>query len=146
MVTEITFRVNSSQVILESFADEVVIVNLESGNYYSIDKAGAEIWALLAEGASVPQITSAVGARYAAAEDEIERTLRSWITELLAEGLLTPAEPADNPNFPTVAASANKLPFEPPVLHKYTDMQELLLLDPIHEVDETGWPNAKPAA
>ena len=26
-------------------------------------------------------------------------------------------------------------------LGKYTDMQELLLLDPVHEVDEAGWPN-----
>jgi hypothetical protein len=29
-----------------------------------------------------------------------------------------------------------------PVLNKYTDMQDLLLLDPIHEVDERGWPNS----
>jgi hypothetical protein len=28
-----------------------------------------------------------------------------------------------------------------PVLDKYTDMQELLLLDPIHEVDDAGWPH-----
>ena len=28
-----------------------------------------------------------------------------------------------------------------PQLSSYTDMQELLLLDPIHEVDESGWPN-----
>ena len=35
--------------------------------------------------------------------------------------------------------------FEKPVLQKYSDMQDLLLLDPIHEVDEMGWPNALPA-
>ena len=50
MLSEVSYRVNSPQVILETFADEVVIVNLESGSYYSIDKVGAEIWALLAEG------------------------------------------------------------------------------------------------
>jgi hypothetical protein len=33
--------------------------------------------------------------------------------------------------------------FSRPILTKYTDMKELLLLDPIHEVDETGWPNPK---
>jgi hypothetical protein len=32
--------------------------------------------------------------------------------------------------------------FEAPVLHKYIDMKDLLLLDPIHETDETGWPSA----
>ncbi len=30
-------------------------------------------------------------------------------------------------------------------MNKYTDMQDLLLLDPIHEVDETkGWPTRDP--
>ena len=28
---------------------------------------------------------------------------------------------------------------------RLTDMQELLVLDPIHEVDATGWPNRRPA-
>ena len=28
-------------------------------------------------------------------------------------------------------------------MEKYDDMQELLLLDPIHEVDEAGWPVKK---
>ena len=40
-------------------------------------------------------------------------------------------------------AVAVKQPFEAPILNKYNDMQELLLLDPIHDVDEAGWPNTK---
>jgi hypothetical protein len=27
-----------------------------------------------------------------------------------------------------------------PKLEKYTDMEDLLLLDPIHDVQEVGWP------
>ncbi len=30
-----------------------------------------------------------------------------------------------------------------PIIEKYTDLEELLLLDPIHEVDESGWPKQK---
>jgi hypothetical protein len=29
------------------------------------------------------------------------------------------------------------------VLEKFTDQRELLLLDPIHEVGELGWPEKK---
>ena len=43
-----------------------------------------------------------------------------------------------------IDSTGEKLPFEAPVLYTYTDMAELLLLDPIHDVDETGWP--KPAS
>ena len=31
-----------------------------------------------------------------------------------------------------------------PKLATYSDLQDLLLLDPIHDVDETGWPAARP--
>jgi hypothetical protein len=34
--------------------------------------------------------------------------------------------------------------FGQPVLEKFTDMADLLLLDPIHEVGEAGWPQRAP--
>ena len=37
-----------------------------------------------------------------------------------------------------------RLWFEAPSLEKYTDMQDLVLLDPVHEVDQTGWPRQQP--
>jgi hypothetical protein len=146
MPSESSYRVNSPQVILETFADEVVIVNLESGNYYSLDKTGAEIWALLAEGVPLPEIVRHLGQRYAAPEADLDYHLHGWMEQLLAENLLVPsAAPNAAPPAASAPAPAEKRPFEPPILQKYTDMQELLLLDPIHEVDETGWPNVKPA-
>jgi hypothetical protein len=36
------------------------------------------------------------------------------------------------------------VPYTKPVLNKYTDMQQLLLADPLHEVQEAGWPHTKP--
>ena len=33
--------------------------------------------------------------------------------------------------------------FTIPELHMHTDMQEFLLVDPIHEVDDSGWPHKK---
>jgi hypothetical protein len=44
-----------------------------------------------------------------------------------------------------ITVNGNKTVFNAPVLNKYTDMQDLLLLDPIHEVDATGWPSTKPS-
>ena len=36
--------------------------------------------------------------------------------------------------------------FQSPEIQKFTDMEDLLLIDPIHEVDEeAGWPNIKDA-
>jgi len=41
---------------------------------------------------------------------------------------------------------AGRPPFVKPILQKYTDMADLLLLDPIHEVGEQGWPHPAPRA
>ena len=40
-------------------------------------------------------------------------------------------------------ALAAKKPYTAPAVQKYDDLEDLLLLDPIHEVDEAGWPVAR---
>jgi hypothetical protein len=66
-------------------------------------------------------------------------SVQELLDQMLREGLIVPgAGPAPSPS--SVASPATKKAFEPPTLAVYTDMQELLLLDPIHDVDETGWP------
>ena len=39
--------------------------------------------------------------------------------------------------------SADRRGYEPPILNRYDDLQNLALLDPIHDVEEAGWPNRK---
>ena len=33
-----------------------------------------------------------------------------------------------------------------PALERFTDMEDLLLLDPVHDVEEMGWPHVNPNA
>jgi hypothetical protein len=39
--------------------------------------------------------------------------------------------------------SGEKIPFAQPVLNKFTDVEDLLMLDPIHDVDAAGWPQKR---
>jgi hypothetical protein len=136
------YRVNKPNVILENFGDEVVIVNLASGNYYSIDALGAEIWAMVQEGATATEITMHLSREYDGAAANIEASVTQFIREIISENLIIPDAAASvRPLMLDTAGSHACKPFTTPILHKYTDMQELLLVDPIHEVDETGWPN-----
>ena len=56
--------------------------------------------------------------------------------------------PSDAPPPPDAVKSPSipRAPFHPPVLNVFSDMQDLLLLDPIHDVDATGWPMPKSEA
>ena len=152
IVTE-RFQVNKPKVINEIIDGEAIIVNLDNGNYYSTDKVGAVIWNLLENGSAQQQIVETLAQQYTGSPVAMAEGVRKLITELQHEGLIVPQQEKEpstngatsqNPTQETQAQNGEKPLFETPVLHKYNDMQDLLLLDPIHDVDETGWPNTNP--
>lgn len=121
---------------------EAVIVHLGTGNYYSLDNSGGRIWNLLLDGASPDEITALLCRTFTGERDDIARAVNELLDRLRSESLIVPAD--RQPPAVDEAPTGTPLPFEPPVLHTYTDMQELLLLDPIHEVDTAaGWPHRK---
>ncbi|MFN8443098.1 MAG: PqqD family protein [Caldilineaceae bacterium] len=144
-----TFRINQPNVVFEVFNDETVIINLESGTYYSLDQSGAEVWQLLQQGANCPEIVARIAATYVLNSKEIEDPVEKFLAELVQEKLIVPngigahsQPPASNMVMISPSPNAQRR-FTPPSLNKYTDMQDLLLLDPIHDVAEAGWPYAK---
>lgn len=143
------FRINSPKVVHEMIDGEVVIVNLDRGDYYSLVKAGADIWEGLTKGVARVDILENMVDRYDTSRETMESAINELIKKLQLEELIVidqadESKPADTTNKPIETnANTEKLSFEIPTLQKYTDMEELLALDPIHEVDEMGWPNAK---
>ena len=138
---------NSGRVVHETIDGETILIHLDTGAYYSLDGAGADAWGLLNAGGSVDEVVAVLAARYEAGREEIEAAVADVVGHLQAEDLLTPAAdvaPNGQVAAARAAAPAQRAAFEPPVLRKYTDMQEFLLVDPIHETDTTGWPNVKP--
>jgi hypothetical protein len=70
--------------------------------------------------------------------------LSAFIESLEAEQLVVP-DPLDATGAP-LAPAGPALPWEPLALETFTDMQELILLDPVHEVEPSqGWPVARTA-
>jgi hypothetical protein len=149
MSTASAFRINTPQVAGEVIDGEGVLIHFESGCYYSTDKLGAAILELVARQAPVRQIADSLTAAYAAEPGRIESALQRFLGELQQEQLIVPVAAPAGANGAAAGpppAAGPKLPFEAPSLHKYNDLQDLLLLDPIHETDGAGWPVAKPDA
>jgi Coenzyme PQQ synthesis protein D (PqqD) len=140
------YCVNTSQVINEVIDGEAIMINLATGSYYSLDRVGAEVWALVETSMSVDGIVAALGRRYDAAPDDIRRGVEDLLQHLSSEQLVVPcldekaASAADAAATPETATGPRQ-PFQPPRLEKFTDMQDLILLDPVHEVDSRGWPH-----
>ena len=138
------FRPNEREVSHDTIDGEVILIHLRSGIYYSIEKIGAWIWSCIVEGAAFGEILSSLNNVYSE-KDSLEEGVSDFMNHLLQEELIVEQDLVDNGLSLTPALAVTEFEssskFEPPKLHVYTDMQTLLLLDPIHEVDEAGWPS-----
>ena len=150
METESVFQPNKPDVIHEVIDGEAVLVNLKNGKYYSTDKVGASVWTLIEQGLSVGQIIDDIQMRYNGNKDTITQSILQLITQLQTETLIvtrvsgenSTEQLSGNADAPKAELEGTKIPFEEPKLEKYSDMEDLLLLDPIHDVEEEGWPKA----
>lgn len=135
--------VNAPDVASEVIDGELIMMNLAKGTFYSSQGLGPEIWGWIVAGHELGAIRDALQARFDANAEVIERDLSAFTDRLLAESLVRVA-PAAVPVDGAIELDA-ALTYRTPELAVYNDMQDLLMLDPIHEVDEVGWPTL-PAA
>jgi hypothetical protein len=142
------YRVNAPQVIAETVGGETIIVNLATGHYFNLQGTAVEVWESIERVEPVSSMVQGLAARYDAADGEIEAAVTGLIRDLEQADLIAGAElngqPADP--LPAPEPSAERKPFVAPTLAAYTDMQDIILLDPVHEVDATGWPHASAGA
>ena len=142
-------KIKSPQVVHETIDGETILLNLDSGTYYSLNDAGGALWGLIEDSCSIRDIIQALSRHYNNEQETVETGIRAFFDELIEEGLVeeaaAPGEPHDKDNPIRIFSQLEDktTAFSAPVLNKYTDMQDLLLLDPIHDVDDTGWPSAK---
>lgn len=145
MSDSLSYNVNRPEVIDEKFDDEFVIVNLKSGAYYGLRGTGAIIWEMVISGATRTQMVTSLAEQFDADSTTLSQTVTNLLSELEQESLILPHRNTslNTPNgTPSKPPPAPRAPFVAPLLEKHLDMQEVLQLDPIHEVDDTGWPSA----
>lgn len=119
-------RINLDIVAHKTIDNEVIIINLDTGTYCNLVDVALGIWQGLEVGAPEDQLVEALCGVYCITTEASCEA----VDALLAEEILAPAD--------AVAPSS------PPLLTTYTNMSDLLMLDPIDDVDEQGWPSAPP--
>jgi Coenzyme PQQ synthesis protein D (PqqD) len=115
----------------EKVDDEVVAVDFSTGSYFSLRGAAGTAWSALdgAEFRSVAPVVAAVAEHHP--DDGDADRVQALLDALTADGLLERAGEGGDP-----AGDLGSLGYE-----HFTDMEELIVLDPVHDVSETGWPN-----
>ena len=134
MITaETRLSINDDEIAAEIIDSEAVLINLGTGMYYTLDGMGCEVWAMIERRLSLAEMSDALAVRYRVEQADVLSDLTRLAGELLEEGLvrLTPeAGGADRVGGPATGLSPGADVYAPPILHRYTDMAEVLALDP----------------
>jgi Coenzyme PQQ synthesis protein D (PqqD) len=143
----VRYRVNAPQVISETVGGETIIVNLATGHYFSLQGTAVDIWQGVERGEAAESIVLELEQRYEAGDGEIGAAVQKLLDDFAAAELLV----ADANGAGTVATASSqdvgeRVPFVAPSVSTFTDMQDIILLDPVHEVDTRGWPHASAGA
>lgn len=135
------YRLNEPDASAEIFDEEVLAINLSKGHYHSIRGTGVAMWKLLLSGSDDAQIVQAMQAAYDTDRLTLEADVGTFVKQLVAAGLLVEDAGAVSTPPPAPTPSPAAAGYSPPILESHADMQELLLIDPIHDVDvQVGWP------
>ena len=147
VLVEKRFRVSSPRVMHETIEGEVILIALDTGTYYSLRESAADVWEAIGQGGSETDIVDALSRRYEGSHDQMRSAVQDLLAQLEEERLIEGADDA-GPAGPIGVADTGdgRRPFSAPVFEKHTDMQDLILLDPVHEVDQRGWPHPAPEA
>ena len=132
-----SYTINAPDVVAEDLDGEVVILNLANGHYFSLRGIACAIWSLLLAGHTPQSILGSI----AASRPELSDGSSGFVERLIDLTLIRPRDDAD-----TVPAEPidERWSGEGPAIEVYEDLAELMVADPIHDVDEqAGWPTPR---
>lgn len=137
------FRPNEKEVAAKVLDGEAIIINLSNGIYYSMDKVGGVLWAMVEAGHSLEETVEEIVARYDVSPEQARADIDRLAAELIQENLVLASDHAPPPR--EHPEPRQKLPYESPRLNIYRDMGDLLALDPpMPGLEEIPW--KEPAA
>ena len=135
------FRSNKPRMVDETVDGETLIIDMVSGSYFSCVGASAAAWIALSHGATAAETARLLSATYRIATSEAERDVEQFVATLLGDEVLVVLEEGDPTNGGPPALDTPGHEYQPLRLERYTDLADLILLDPVHDVSVAGWPS-----
>lgn len=131
------YRIAEPDVVWECVDGEAVLIDFRTGCYFSVAQTGADVLKLLLAGYRVAAASECLATAFDRPLAEVTADVAAFVDKLHAEGLLVPIPVAlANPGPAALESRAYSIP----TYDKFSDMADQLLLDPIHEIPQQGWP------
>lgn len=130
------FAVDAASTAWEEFDGETVVIQFKKGTYSVLSGSGPQLFSMLHEPASVDAIARSVAEMTGGGFDEICREVGSFVEALVSKEIVVGA--GTGTGAPAVAFAGA---FVAPGVETFEDLADMMLVDPVHEVDVAeGWP------
>ena len=83
-----TFMVNNKKFISSGFGDEMMLMNLETGDYIGLNSVSADIWRQAEKKITAQQIIDYLLQQYDVGEEICKREVLTAMQQMLEKGLL----------------------------------------------------------
>jgi hypothetical protein len=140
MLTANAYRFNLDKFAFECFDEEIVVLDMIEGVYYAFGGAAVVAWPYIIAQHAEPVIASTLATSYGVRLDKLTRDLNEFVDRLVSEKILltAPENTSEIDHCQLVIPSE----YQGFIFERHAEMEDLLTLDPIHDVDpEKGWPN-----
>jgi hypothetical protein len=132
------FQLAAKDIAYEEFDGEAVMLDLKSGKYFSLSKSASAVVSAILSGHSADDIFGASGGMEHVNKNTIGELLHQLIDYNLLEPVQKPEQSSQAP------LDASKFIDAPLLVETFDDLAEMIVADPIHEVEEErGWPVLK---
>lgn len=131
------YKLNEEEMFCDIADNFAIIINSKTGIYYGINTFGTAIFEPLLKGASTGSILAA-WRQLPGAPADAEEKLHAFMKKLTDYQIIINGPSSEQPV--TLDARLAEQDHFTPDVSEYSDAQEMLLADPIHDVKkETGW-------
>lgn len=132
------FQLKSPPTIMEIIDGEAILINGEKGTYYNLSPQATLIFEAILNGCSLEELFTLNNL-----ESKVCDHVYAIIDKLISEDILIEIESTKRKKASPIELNIKNYNKDI-VFTIYEDMQDMLALDPIHEVDEViGWPSKK---
>src|SRR5271166_3731899 len=125
-----SYSLNDPPNISEMIDGEVMIINLESGSYFSVTGAGAAIWPQLIAGSDLDSLATILEAAFDVTAAVAGYELSGFVDRLVGEGILRQRDPAGAPSATAIGPHGQTRSYQGFGLERFDDMRGLLVVDP----------------
>ena len=142
------YSVNEKKMFYDMADGQAIVINFETGMYYGMSPLASAVLDLILKGAAPQAIAAALNGQ-PGAPASLEEDIRSFIQKLMDREILVVSEA---PESREGGIAAGEIRFGQEALrdgfgleiNEYAEAQDLILADPIHDVNvDMGWPIMK---